>query len=71
MRFNFKEINHVLGKKMYIADALSRLQVRDKVVQSTIDDDEMTAYTERAISSLPTIDTRLQQIIEAQEEDPV
>ena len=56
---------------MYIADALSRLQVRDKVVQSTIDDDEMTAYTERAISSLPTIDTRLQQIIEAQEEDPV
>ena len=71
MRFHFKEINHVPGKKMYIADALSRLQVRDKVVQSTIDVDEMIAQVESVISSLPTSDTRLQQIIEAQEEDPV
>ena len=29
MRFHFKEIKHVSGKKMYIADALSRLQTRN------------------------------------------
>ena len=71
MRFHLKEINHVPGKNMYIADALSRLQVRDKVVQSTIDDDEMIEHVESVISSLPPSDTRLQQIIEAQEEYPV
>ena len=71
MRFHFKEIKHVPRKEMYIADALSRLQVRDQMVQSTIDDDEMSAHVGSVISLLPALDTRLQQIMEAQDEDPV
>ena len=29
MRFHFKEVNHVPGKEMYIADALSRMQAEN------------------------------------------
>ena len=43
MRFHFKEIKHVPGKKMYIADTLSRLYARNQTAQSTIDD-EMYAH---------------------------
>ena len=69
MRFHFKEIKHVPGKKLYIADALSRLQTRNQTVKSTIDDDEMHAHIGSVILSLPASDTPLQQIMEAQ--DPV
>ena len=71
MRFHFKEISHVPGKKMYIADALSRLQTQHADPQPTIADDDMTAHIASVITGLPASDTRLQQIIEAQEEDPV
>ena len=71
VRFHFKEIKHVPGKKMYITDALSRLQIRSQTVKSTIDDDDMHVHIENVISSLPASGTRLQQIMEAQEEDPV
>ena len=71
MRFHFKEISHVPGKKMYIADALSRLQPQHADSQPTIADDEMTAHVASVITGLPASDMRLQQIIEAQEEDPV
>ena len=39
--------------------------------QPTITDDEMTAHVASVITGLPASSTRLQQIIEAQEEDPV
>lgn len=71
MRFHFQEISHVPGKKMYIADALSRFQAVHVDPQPTIADDEMTAHVASVITGLPASDTRLQQIIEAQEEDPV
>ena len=71
MRFHFKEISHVPGQKMYIAYALSRLQDQHADPQPTITDDEMTAHVASVITGLPASDTRLQQIIEAQEEDPV
>ena len=71
MRFHFKEISHVPRKKMYIAVALSRLQAEHADPQPTIADDEMTAHVASVITGLPASDTRLQQIIEAQEEDPV
>ena len=70
MRFHFTEVAHVPGKKMYIADALSRLQTPGQAV-TTIDDEEMKAHVASVISSLPASDGRLQQIMEAQEEDPV
>ena len=41
------------------------------MAQSTIDDDEMIAHVGSAISSLPVSDAGLQQIMEAQDEDPV
>ena len=56
---------------MYVADALSRLQTLNQTVKSAIDDDDMHAHIGSAILSLPASDTRLQQIMEAQEEDPV
>ena len=71
MRFHFKEISHVPGKKMYIADALPRLQPKHADPQTTIADDEMTAHVASVITGLPASNTRLQQIIEAQDEDPV
>ena len=71
MRFHFKGISHVSGKKMYIADALSRLQAQHAVPQPTIADDDMTAHIGSVITGLPVSDTRLQRIVEAQEEDPV
>ena len=56
---------------MYFADALSRLQAQHAVPQPTIADDEMTAHIGSVITGLPVSDTRLQRIVEAQEEDPV
>ena len=56
---------------MYIADALSRLQDQHADPQPTIADDEMTSHVASVITGLPVTDTRLLQIIEAQEEDPV
>ena len=71
MRFHIKEIKHVPGKNLYIANALSKLQIRSQTVKSTIDDDEINAHIGSVISSLPASDAQLQQIIDAQEEDPV
>ena len=56
---------------MYIADALSRLQPQHADPQPTIADDEMTAHVASVITGLPASDTRLQRVIEAQDEDPV
>ena len=71
MRFHFKEISHVPGRKMYIADALSRPQAKHADPQPTIAEDELTTHVASVITGLPASDTRLQQIIQAQEEDPV
>ena len=62
---------HLPGKKMYIADALLRLQPQHADPQPTIPDDQMTAHVASVITGLPASDMRLQQIIEAQEEYPV
>ena len=70
MRFHFKQVTHVPGKKMYIADALSRLQTPGQAVTTT-DDEEMKAHVASVISSFPASVGRLQQIMEVQEEDPV
>ena len=54
---------------MYKADAISRLQARDQMFQSTSYDKKMIVHVRSVISSLrmPGSDTRLQQIMEAQE----
>jgi len=70
MRLHFRQVTHFQGKKMYIADALSGLQTPGQAV-TTVDDEEMKAHVASVISSFPASDGRLQQIMEAQEEDPV
>ena len=47
------------------------LQIRSQTVKSTTDNDKMHAHIGSVISSLPASDAQLQQIMEAQEEDPV
>ena len=72
LRIYFKDVKHVPGKKMFIADALSRLHVRKLAKpQPTIGKQEMTPYIGSVLSMLPVSETRLQQIMEAQDEDPV
>ena len=41
MRFHFKEVNHVPGKEMYIADALSRMQAENSNRMATVPEEEM------------------------------
>ena len=74
MQFLIKEINHVPGKQMYTSDTLSRMsanaQTRESV-KDLIDHDEMVSYISSIIQTLPVSDVKLQQIIQAQENDSV
>lgn len=71
MKLDFKEIKHFQGKETYIADTLTRLQVREKKGQSTIEEDGMIAPIHSVISLLPVSDSTLQQKMDAPGEDPV
>ena len=67
MTFNFKDVL----EKMYIANVHSTVQTQSQALKLTIDDDENHPHIGSVISLLPAWDVRLQQIMEAQEEDPV
>ena len=71
MRFHFKEVNHVPGKELYIADALSRIQADNPNAQATIPKEEMNISVDSVLDSLPVSDVKLMEIKEAQDEDPV
>ena len=71
MRFDIKEVKHTPGKNLCIADALSRLQDKEPVLESTINDDEMKAHVDSIINSLPVSDVKLREIVELQDEDIV
>eukprot|EP00795_Rhopilema_esculentum_P001596 gene1596-16053_t len=69
-----KEMNHVPGKRMYTSDTLSRMSENaetSKSVENLIDHDEMVSYISSVIQALPVSDVKLQQIIQAQENDLV
>ena len=70
MRFNFKEVNHVPGKEMYIADALTRMQSENTNRMATVPE-EMNIYVDGVLDSLPVSVVKLIEIKEAQDEDPV
>jgi hypothetical protein len=72
MRFSLEKMTHVPGKQMYTSDALSRLlKPFTKPDCCTVPEDELNAFVETVIDSLPVSDKKLKEIIEAQEEDEV
>ena len=56
---------------MYTSDTLSCMSAVEQSAKSLIDHDEMTQYEANIIEALLVSDVRLQQIIQAQESDPV
>ena len=56
MRFHLKEVNHVPGKELYIADALSRMQPSNSDKKETVPDEEMNIYVDSVLDSLPVSD---------------
>ena len=71
MYFHFKEVNHVCGKEMYIADALSRMQSENTNRMATVPAEEMNIYVDCVLDSLPVSDMKQMEIKEAQDKDPV
>lgn len=71
MRFHFKEITHVPGKQLYLADTLSRMQRKHQTTHPTIREEEMNIYIASVLNTLPISDTNLQQVKEAEDEDEV
>jgi hypothetical protein len=71
MRFHIKELVHVPGKQLYVADSLSRVQPKKQKPQPTISDEEMNIYSASILDSIPISDQKLQQVKDAQDEDEV
>ena len=50
MHFQFKEVNHIPGKKLYIADALSRMQTDNLDCRKpTVPEEEIKIYIDRIL----------------------
>ena len=71
MHFHFKAVNHVPGKEMYIAAALSRMQSENTNRMATVPEEEMNIYVDSVLDFLPVSDVKLMEIKEAQDKDPV
>ena len=71
MRFHFKDVNHVPGKEMYIADALSRMQAENSNRMATVPEGEMNIFVDSVLDSLPVAGVKLMEIKEAQDDDSV
>ena len=68
MRYQFT-ISHVAGKDLIVADALSHVPVCVGTQKYGLFQQEVQAYVQQVIASLPATDVRLTQIRELQEED--
>ena len=53
MRFHFTEVNHVPGKELYVADAISRMQSDNPDRQETVPEEEMNTYVNSILDALP------------------
>ena len=60
-------MNHVPGKKLYIADTLPRMQRRNPDKTSMIPEAEMNIYVDSIADSLPVSDAKLIEIRESQD----
>ena len=70
MQYQIKAVI-VPGKQMYTSDTLSCMSAVDQSDESLIDHDEISLYIASILETKPVSDIRLQQIIQAQENDPV
>ena len=68
MRFKYT-ISHVPGKDLSVADALSRAPLSE--VDESLFAQEVDAYVRSIVDYLPISETRLKQVLQSQEEDPV
>lgn len=68
MRFHIKELVHVPGKQLYVADTLSRLQLLKQTIKATIPENEMNIYLTSVLQGIPISDQKLQQVKDAQDE---
>ena len=73
MRFNIQEMIHVPGKNMYTSDTLSRMMTKETASKETsqFDENETEAFVCSIMDALPISDLKLQQLIEAQDQDEV
>ena len=72
LRFNIESMIHVPGNEMYTSDTLSRLMARKSVSKDVNKFNvETEAYVCSILDSLQVLDVKLQQIIEAQDNDEV
>ena len=72
LRFNIESMIYVPGKEMYTSDTLSRLMARKSLSKDVNKFHEETeAYVCSILDSFPISDVKLQQIIEAQDNDEV
>ena len=72
LRFNIESMIHVPSKEMYTSDTLSRLMARKSLSKDVNKFNEETeTYIRSILDSLPVLDVKLQQIIEAQDNDEV
>ena len=73
MRFNIQEMIHVPGKNMYTSDTLSRMMTKETASKETsqFDENETEAFVCSIMDALPVSDLKLQQLIEAQDQDEV
>ena len=71
MRFHIKSLVHIPGKEMYTSDMLSRMIPKDAgVIQNELES-EINDYVCSIIDTIPISNIKLQQLIEAQNEDEV
>ena len=71
MRFHIKSLVHIPGKEMYTSDMLSRMIPKDGNIMQNELESEINNYVCSIIDTIPISDIKLQQLIEAQNEDEV
>lgn len=65
MRFQFKEVSHIPDKKLYIADALSRMQTDNLDCRKpTVPEEEMNIYIDSILDTIPVSDVKLMEMKE-------
>ena len=70
MRYNYS-IEHIPGKTLITADALSRAPVLEAVEVDTLLEEEVQALLGAILQTLPATESRLRDISDHQEKDPV